>query len=143
MTTFKFSVLDPVKIPLVKKIYKSHYPAGKPKSDERIIVATQESQIVAIVRLKSFDQYRLMTGMLVIPEYRGLGVGHQLMQYLYSNELTGNDCCFALTHLQGFYAQHGFRPLDAHALPNKLKQLFERYTASGKALIAMRYYDRH
>ncbi|CAH0527306.1 GNAT family N-acetyltransferase [Vibrio hippocampi] len=142
MTSFKFSVLDPVKIPLVKKIYKSHYPAGKPKSDERIIIATQESQTVAVVRLKTVEQQRLMTGMLVIPACRGLGIAHQLMQHLKQNELTDNDYCFALAHLEGFYNQHGFQHIDTEALPNTLKQLFSRYTGSGKALVAMRYHDR-
>ncbi|GAL37859.1 predicted acyltransferase [Vibrio maritimus] len=79
--------------------------------------------------------------MLVIPEQRGLGLGHQLMVQLQETELKDGDFCFALGHLESFYAQHGFRTLAEEELPNPLKQLFCRYIQGGKSLVAMRYLD--
>ncbi|MGR5178535.1 GNAT family N-acetyltransferase [Vibrio parahaemolyticus] len=141
MDTLNFGVLDPIKLPIVKKLYKAHYPAGKPKSDERILTLSNNHAIAAIVRFRTIEQYRLMTGMLVLPEHRGLGLGHQLMQYLQSYELQSDDFCFALAHLEDFYHQHGFEVIAEETLPGPLKQLFSRYIHGGKSLVAMCYID--
>ncbi|MCW8349216.1 GNAT family N-acetyltransferase [Vibrio sp. ZSDZ65] len=141
MDTLNFDLLAPIKLPLAKKIYKSHYPAAKPKSDERIITAQVGSQLCALVRFRSIENCRLMTGMLVIPDYRLQGVGHKLMQHLVQQELAEQDFCFALAHLETFYCQHGFQTIDKDALPNALKQLFLRYIQGGKSLVAMQYVD--
>ncbi|MCJ2378852.1 GNAT family N-acetyltransferase [Vibrio sp. ZSDZ34] len=141
MDTLKFGILDPIRLPIAKKLYKQHYPAGRPKADERIISARFESATCALVRLRSVDSYRLMTGMLVLPEYRQRGVGHQLMNYLMRHELQLSDFCFSLTDLAPFYAQHGFQAISQDELPAALKTLFIRYTGSGKSLVAMRYID--
>ncbi|MFC5078998.1 hypothetical protein VTH8203_04683 [Vibrio thalassae] len=141
MDTLKFGLLDPIKLPIAKKLYKAHYPAGKPKSDERILTLSQNNSLCALVRFRTIEQYRLMTGMLVLPDSRQQGIGHYFMTQLQQNELTNNDYCFALQHLQAFYGQHGFEVISQEALPNSLKQLFSRYIQSGKALAAMRYID--
>ncbi|MGF1751634.1 GNAT family N-acetyltransferase [Vibrio cionasavignyae] len=141
MDTLNFGLLAPIKLPLAKKIYKSHYPAAKPKSDERIITAQVGSQLCALVRFRRIENCRLMTGMLVIPDYRQRGVGHKLMQHLVQQELAEQDFCFALEHLETFYCQHGFQTIDKDALPNSLKQLFLRYIQGGKSLVAMQYVD--
>jgi N-acetylglutamate synthase-like GNAT family acetyltransferase len=141
MDTLKFGILDPIRLPIAKKLYKQHYPAGRPKSDERMISASFGSATCALVRLRSVDSYRLMTGMLVLPEYRQRGVAHLLMKYMVDNELQTNDYCFALPHLASFYAQHGFQATSQDDLPAALKNLFIRYTGSGKSLVAMRYID--
>ena len=127
MDTLNFGVLDPIKLPIAKKLYKAHYPAGKPKSDERILTLSRNQTLSALVRFRSIEQYRLMTGMLVTPEQRGLGIGHHLMAQLQQNELKEGDFCFALAHLESFYAQHGFETIIEDELPNPLKQLFSRY----------------
>lgn len=141
MDTLNFGLLDPIRLPLAKKIYKSHYPAAKPKADERIITAKQGHQLCGLVRFRSIETYRLMTGMLVIPDYREAGVGHALMRYLVANELSEHDFCFALSHLESFYSQHGFETISEDALPNAIKQLYMRYIQGGKSLVAMRYID--
>ncbi len=141
MDTLKFGMLDPIKLPIAKKLYKAHYPAGKPKSDERILTLSKDYCLCALVRFRSIEQYRLMTGMLVLPNFRQQGVGHHFMAQLRQDELTNNDFCFALEHLQGFYGQHGFKVITQEELPGPLKQLFSRYIHGGKALAAMRYID--
>ncbi len=141
MDTLKFGILDPIRLPIAKKLYKQHYPAGRPKADERVISASFGHATAALVRFRSVDSYRLMTGMLVLPEYRLRGVGHQLMNYLMHHELQTSDYCFALAHLVPFYTQHGFQAISQDELPAALKTLFIRYTGSGKSLVAMRYID--
>ncbi|MDR9827831.1 GNAT family N-acetyltransferase [Vibrio sp. FNV 38] len=144
MAMLDITPLDPIKLPLVARLYKQHYPS-KPKRDELIIVGYLESQMSAIVRFRTIEQYRLLTGMLITPAYQGKGFGHQLLNYCQGEILTSTDYCFAYEHLSGFYAQHGFRVVEVNALPGALKGLYLRYTASGKKLIPMHYpsSDRH
>ncbi|MBD1567447.1 GNAT family N-acetyltransferase [Vibrio sp. S12_S33] len=139
MTQLNFEVLPPIKLPLIKRIYKDHYPSTKAKKDELCIVGTLDGTICAVVRFRNIEQYRLLTGMLVVPELRGQGVGSQLLDHCESHVLTSQDYCFAYRHLKSFYAAHGFRPLSPNETPQNLKQLLERYLRSGKDLIPMRY----
>lgn len=138
MSPMEIETLDPVKLPLVSRLYKAYYPSGKAKRDELTIVGSIESQIISVVRFRSIDCYRLLTGMLVVPEMRDKGLGHQLMAYCAEQVLKEGDFCFAYTHLEVFYQQHGFVAVEPQQLPPALKLLFERYTQK-KQLIAMQY----
>lgn len=137
MPKLTFSQLEPIKLPIVTRFYKEYYPAGKPKRDEIIFLTHQEHTLIGSVRFKTIDRYRLLTGMLVHPEYRQQGIGHQLMAFCSQNtDLTG--CyCFAFEHLVPFYSQHGFQVLENHELPPSLLGRFNRYSNSGKSLCAM------
>lgn len=139
MSHLTFEILDPIKLPLVSRLYKAHYPSGKAKKDELTVVAYKESKMVAVVRFRSVEQFRLLTGMLVIPEYRAQGVGHELLNYCQQQILKQDDFCFAYEHLEEFYGTHGFETVEMTQLSNSLKMLFERYISSGKKLIAMKY----
>ncbi len=141
MNQVKIEVLDPVKMPLVSRLYKAHYPSGKAKKDELTIVAYQNNTLVGVVRFRSIDKYRLLTGMLVVPECRAQGIGHQLMAYCQQNVLSEGDYCFAYEHLESFYSQYGFEAVEGGELPNPLKVLYERYCNSGKKLVGMRHRD--
>lgn len=139
MSTLRIEILDPVKLPLVTRLYKQHYPSAKAKKDELVIVGYAEQNMVSVVRFRTIEHYRLLTGMLVVPELRDKGLAHQLMAYCQEHVLADRDFCFAYQHLEGFYTQHGFNSVEGTALPNSLKQLFQRYCASGKKLVAMQY----
>jgi len=131
--------LDPIKLPLVQKLYKQFYPSAKAKKDELIFVAYCQNELSGVVRFRPVDKFRLLTGMLVAPDYRGHGIGHALMQYSKQQVLTQGDYCFAYQHLAEFYSQHGFTSIPAEALPPALRQLFSRYTSAGKKLISMKF----
>jgi len=130
--------LDPMKLPLVSRLYKLFYPSGKAKKDELTFVGYLENQLVSVVRFRTIEQCRLLTGMLVVPDFRDKGLGHELMAYCSEHVLTGGDYCFAYQHLESFYSQHGFTTIEHQELPNALKSLFERYTRT-KALVPMKY----
>lgn len=131
--------LDPIRIPLIKKLYKAHYPAAKPKRDELIITANVLGNIAAVVRFRTQTPYRLLTGMLVTPDYRGFGVGHKLLEYCCQHILQAHDYCFAYRYLESYYAQHGFQHIDPSELPQTLQQNFNRYVDHGRDLIPMRF----
>ncbi|WP_162047377.1 GNAT family N-acetyltransferase [Vibrio taketomensis] len=139
MDDLRIETLEPIKLPLVSRLYKAHYPSGKAKKNEQTIVGYNNDQLVCVVRFRPIEQYQLLTGMLVIPEQRGQARGHHLLAYCQQCICNSNTYCFAYPHLEHFYQQHGFVSLLADQLPNSLNQLFTRYTASGKCLIPMHY----
>ncbi len=132
-------VLNPIKLPLIKRLYKAYYPAGRAKRDELIITASSEGTIVALLRLKTIEASRLLTGMLVVPESRGTCVGKTLLEHCEQNVFRDGDYCFAFIHLNSYYSQYGFKTIDSSKLPNALKMAFQRYVDSGKDLIPMQF----
>lgn len=139
MNELRIETLDPIKLPLVSRLYKAHYPSGKAKKNEQTIVAYHQQQLIGVVRFRPIEQYQLLTGMLVIPEQRGKNFGHALLLHCQQSICNDATYCFAYPHLEDFYQQHGFATVEQSILPACLKQLFERYTGSGKALIPMHY----
>ncbi len=137
--SLNIEVLNPIKLPIIKKLYKTYYPAGRAKKDELIITASSEGSIVALLRMKTIETSRLLTGMLVVPEARGIGVGKALLTHCEQNIFRNGDYCFAFMHLESYYAQHGFKTIDSSKLPNSLKMSFQRYIDSGKDLIPMQF----
>ncbi|MGF1681963.1 GNAT family N-acetyltransferase [Photobacterium minamisatsumaniensis] len=139
MNDFRFHPLEPLRFPLINRLYKAHYPAGKAKRDEVIWVGENDNGIQCCVRFKQFDNYQLLTGMLVHPSIRELGVGQQLVQAS-KLQISQKTCfCFAFSHLESFYQRAGFQIISDSALPESLKSRIERYRQSGKALIPMRF----
>ncbi|MGU3847201.1 GNAT family N-acetyltransferase, partial [Vibrio diabolicus] len=85
----------------------------------------------ALLRLKTVDRSRLLTGMLVTPTLRGPGIGKELLTHCKNNVFTDGDYCFAFTHLESYYSKHGFKTIDCSELPHPLKMAFQRYVDSG------------
>ena len=94
-------------------------------------------QIMAAVRLRPVGEYSLLIGMLVCPEQRGKGLGHQLMRGIADKLISKQTYLFALPHLVEFYRKHNFSN-DTQA-PNDIAQLYEKYTRQGKELVVMGY----
>jgi N-acetylglutamate synthase-like GNAT family acetyltransferase len=139
MVNLEFEKLDTLKLPLVQRFYKSHYPATKPKKNELVIVARRSGDICAVVRFRPIEQFQLLTGMVVNEQYRRQGIGHQLLNYCQQDMISNQVYCFAFTWLASFYQQHDFRTIDIEQLPNSLYILFQRYQNSGKSLVPMKY----
>ncbi|MDP4491861.1 GNAT family N-acetyltransferase [Vibrio sp. AH4] len=138
----EFQQFDPIKLPLIKRFYKTHYPGTKPKSDESIVVALENTEIVAVVRFRRICTYRLLTGMAVKANLRQTGIGKQLLHYCRKEQLNHDTYCFAYTHLEHFYQQGDFVRIEPLALPPELNILYERYSRTGKDLIPMQYQSK-
>ncbi len=126
----------------VKKFYRQHMPYASLLQKESVCVLTQTDtnadnigEIVASARIRPIGELAILTGMLVHPDFRGQGVGHHLMDELESVICDGKTYIFALAHLEGFYAQHGFCTVTS--APNDIAQLFLKYQGSDKELILM------
>ncbi|MGF1752573.1 GNAT family N-acetyltransferase [Vibrio makurazakiensis] len=131
--------LDPIKLPLVKRFYKEHYPSGKANRSELILTLTIDASIQGVVRFRTVENYRLLTGMAISTNHRYKGLGHSLMKHCKNDVLGSSDYCFAYRHLEAFYSAHGFQLIDSSELPHPLHVLYERYTNSGKDLIPMHF----
>lgn len=142
MHKIEFHLLEPLRFPLVNKLYKDHYPSGKAKRDETIWVGEQEKQIIAAVRFKTIESEQLLMGMVVHQDFRGKKIASQFLAAL-DKQLQQLPCyCFALQDLEIFYQQGGFNSISSNELPHALKQRFERYSQHGKKLIPMLYQNK-
>ncbi|CAM4320926.1 GNAT family N-acetyltransferase [Vibrio neonatus] len=139
MNSLTIKYLEPIRLPILKKLYKSHYPSAKIKGGEQILVAESNSSIVGVVRFRTIDKWQLLTGMMVIPEARQQGIASRLLQHCKTDILNDSVYCFAYQHLQAMYSAHGFRCIDLEVLPSTLQKLYLRYTQAGKPLIIMQY----
>ncbi|OLQ77582.1 GNAT family N-acetyltransferase [Photobacterium proteolyticum] len=139
MSKLRFHPLEPLRFPLINRFYKSYYPAGKAKKDEVIWVGEDNSSIICCVRFKQFDNYQLLTGMLVHPEQRGMGLTKQLLTGCYQQLIETPCYCFAFAHLETLYQGANFIALPESELPEPLLSRLRRYRQSGKKLVAMRY----
>ncbi|SHO58029.1 GNAT family N-acetyltransferase [Vibrio quintilis] len=140
MNQLLFEQLDPIKIPLIQRFYKQHYPAGKAKKDELVIIAKDsQHHICAAVRFRNISPYQLLTGMTVATEKRQQGVAHQLLTFCEQQILNEQVYCFALPYLEDFYRAHHFRSQKADELPGLVHTLYQRYTRQGKQLVPMKY----
>ncbi|BDU35682.1 putative Acyl-CoA N-acyltransferase [Vibrio nigripulchritudo MADA3029] len=139
MSELEVKILDPIQLPLVKRLYKQHYSSAKPKSDELTLVGYLSGNMIAAVRFRTIEDFRLLTGMVIATEHRKKGFGSMLMEHCRNNVLEPSDYCFAYEHLENFYQSHGFVTVSTEALPGSLKSLFTRYSNSGKKLKAMKY----
>lgn len=138
MKNLSVTQIDPIKLPLLKKLYKLHYPSTKIKAGEVIYVAEQDSRIVGVTRFRQVEDWQLLTGMMVVTDQRGKGVAREMLSVLETSYLDSNVYCFAYSHLVDMYANHGFNTISDEELPGSLKGLFNRYSQT-KALNCMQY----
>lgn len=139
MSKLRFHALEPLRFPLINRFYKSFYPAGKAKKDEVIWVGEQNGSIICCVRFKQFEQYQLLTGMLVHPEKRSAGIARQLLRASEEQIIKLPCFCFAFSYLEELYVKAGFETIPDNDLPEPLESRIRRYRQSGKDLIPMRY----
>ncbi|MCL1059944.1 GNAT family N-acetyltransferase [Shewanella gelidimarina] len=141
-TSLQLTWLAPDERIEVKKFYRQYMPYARLLQKESVCVLSQTNpsaesvgKIIASARIRPIGQLSILTGMLVHPDCRGQGIGHQLMQQLESLLDDGKTYIFALAHLEGFYAQHGFSVIET--APNDIAQLFLKYQRDGDELVLM------
>ncbi len=138
MKNLSVAQLDPIKLPLLKKLYKAHYPSTKIKAGEVIYVAELESKMVGVTRFRQIEDWQLLTGMMVVTDQRGKGIASEMLSQLETSYLDSNVYCFAYSHLVDMYSSHGFVSIPEDELPGSLKGLFSKYSQT-KALNCMQY----
>ncbi len=135
---FTLYQLNPVMLPLIQKFYKQHYKPARPRRNDDIFIIRDKNTICGVVMLRNLNTCRLLTGMLVAPEYRHRGLAHDLLAYCRQATLAESDFCFCSVRLKPFYQSHGFTAIPAEKLPSELQSRFCRYQQSGE-MLAMAY----
>ncbi|GAB6263836.1 GNAT family N-acetyltransferase [Photobacterium sp. 53610] len=138
-TTLSFHPLEPIRFPLVNRLYKAHYPAGKAKRDEVIWIGETASEIVTVVRFQLSEDHQLLTGMLVSPAFRQQGIALALLAACQPQLAFMRCFCFAFSHLESLYVSAGFRVVSEDDLPATLANRLQRYRSAGKSLTPMLY----
>lgn len=126
-------------LPLIKQFYKKHGMRAQAPKGEAIYIATQDSHIVAALRLSPAANGFLLRSMCVATELRQQGVGSYLLQQI-QVELGKIDCyCFPYSHLKAFYTRAGFQLISPDTAPEAIRDKFNRYLANGKTICLMKH----
>lgn len=100
-------------------------------ADDVVFVARNDSRPIGLVRRTVEHALTLLRGMYVAPDYRGQGVGQQLLTAFVQN-CPAVDCyCLPFTHLTRFYERGGFRVTDERDTPPILSERLQQYRAAG------------
>jgi len=126
-------------LPLLKRFFKLNgFRAQAAKSDE-IYIAKQDQTILGALRLCPHDNCWLLRSMCVTESYRYKGLGHHILASI-ADELRSKKCyCFAYPHLENFYNQSGFMPIDPAQADPVILALYQNYIMKGKKIILMQY----
>lgn len=132
---YLFQLLPPIKYPLAGKYYQAHGMSGRVSSNNIVTIARNNGDIVGVARLAPINDYKLLTGVHVDKQHRGLGVASELINLLTYQQTVAYS--FAFSHLQPFYEQLGFQLITPDCLPCELAQRFNAYVKQGRKIIAM------
>jgi N-acetylglutamate synthase-like GNAT family acetyltransferase len=125
-------------LPAIHLAYAAwHYP-GRALDTDRIFIAEHEGALAGIVRRTVEDGITMLRGMHVNPALHRRGIGTALL-CAFDADLAGAECtCTPYAHLDRFYGQIGFRPMDESAAPAFLTERLARYRAEGRQMLLMR-----
>ncbi len=142
MNEYICQTLNSLHFPLVKKLYKTHYTAGMPKKDEIIWTIKKDNEILGAVRFRQHIDYQLLTGMLIVPNFRNKGLAGYLLAATKPQLQRKISYCFSFQHITSLYLSAGFKIIEPEKLPNDLYCKLLRYQQSGKNLVPMQF-DMH
>ena len=97
--------------------------AGLPTADLKLshlkLVATSGSHIAGLVGLEACSEHGLLRSLVVVPDYRGLGLGQRLVQALEETAKSdGIRCLWLLTiDAEGFFSTLGYERQDRSVAP--------------------------
>ncbi|AZG74535.1 GNAT family N-acetyltransferase [Shewanella livingstonensis] len=100
----------------------------------------RQLKIIAAIRVKPIGRYQLVNGLLVHPDYRGLQLSIQLLQFIAPTLKVKHCFLFAHPWLIGLYQQQHFVVIDNEALlalPAEITQLYYRYHSEERPLVLM------
>lgn len=124
----------------VKAFYRQFMPYARLNRKEAIAVfQTEDKLIVASVRFRTMGECRVLTGLLVSPLARELGLATRLLNKACPYIATKPIYLFAEADLVLFYQGCGFKFINQG--PNDIEQLLIKYQLQGKPLLVMQYID--
>ena len=124
----------------IHSFYKAAGYGGGAAEQDYMLLAVHKSDIVGVVRISTEDSIPVLRGMYIDEDFRGRGIGSLMLNKLttYLNSLANPCFCVPYSHLERFYGEIGFRPVEEHQAPNFLVKRCRGYTESGLKVILMR-----
>lgn len=118
----KIVVLEPERIPLVNRFYQAENSPHRAGRHELVLVAYEESQILAALRVKLVKHHQLVTGLVVTPAHRRRGLARALLKQLCQMPRESNNPYYAFIepYLWPLYQGCGFKHSQQAMLPELL-----------------------
>lgn len=109
-------------------LYQANRYEAPDISGQQVWLAEDGDRLVGVVRLVPTDDYLVLRGMLIHPDYRRQGIGGQLLAHLVPH-MDGHICyCLPWSHLEAFYNGAGFRIIQPQDLPAVLAERLAGHT---------------
>jgi amino-acid N-acetyltransferase len=90
---------------------------------EHFLVAEEDGQIVGIGQIREHKGCQELGSLVVLPAYRGRGIGAQLISEL--EKRAGRPLYLLCRHaMSSYYAQFGYQPVPYHDMPPALQKKF-------------------
>ena len=127
--------------PLTKimEFYESQGYEGGAKEDDTIFLAYMNGEIVCVVRVVIEWNTAVLRGMYVKNEFRGFGIGRDVLTALkpFLEKLDKPCFCISKTHLVQFYGLVGFQPIERKIAPSFLQERYNLYLSKGFDVVLM------
>lgn len=138
MTNTTIRIARPEEHARVLATYEAWGYGGGVQPEDRVYLAESGGELVGIVRRTREHEVTMLRGMQVAPEWRGRGVGRELLRALVA-ELGAEECiCVPYTHLTDFYGAAGFVEMPEEAVPPFLRYRLAGYRTRGLSVLVMR-----
>lgn len=124
----------------VNQFYKKQKHKGSASGDERVFIIEQDETIIASVRLVPLEDDYWLRSLYVEQALQGQSLGSQLLHFV-STHIKQTIYCFPYLHLDHFYQQAGYEPIDHDNMPHALQQLYLRYNRKGQGILAMAHFS--
>jgi N-acetylglutamate synthase-like GNAT family acetyltransferase len=93
------------------------------------MVAIVDTKVVGCVRVRKLEEGTLKLASLgVYPEYRGYGVGLEIVRRLLETFPDRPVYLMCFPQLEGFYRKNGFEKISGENLPPILRKEYEKHT---------------
>jgi len=122
----------------LNRFYKRNGHKGKVEPGDAAFWLRDNQAILAAVRFKTVGDNLLLRGLWVHKEKRGEGLGSKLLTGCHHYWGKHACFCFPFSHLEAFYAQHGFAHPDKQ-VPEYLLRKLQSYQQRGEDVILMQY----
>jgi GNAT superfamily N-acetyltransferase len=112
-----------------------HYAAcgygGGLNTQDGVLVAVEQDNIIGAVRICREQGVKLLRGMYIKQAFRGKGIGLAMLLYLEAQEDMAGCYCLPYGNLVRFYGNIGFEEISIAEAPGFLVDRLERYRNNG------------
>jgi GNAT superfamily N-acetyltransferase len=111
----------------IRAFYRAANYAGNVGTGDRVILADDGTQLLAVLRLVRENGITILRGMRVLAGQQRIGLGTRLLAAV--DQLLESESCYCIPyqHLVQFYGQIGFREIDPDAAPPFLADRLQDY----------------